>query len=172
MQGWYVAKTKPGREKSVELYISEKWGLDIFLPVIRRPRGKKAGIEPLFPTYLFCLFNGHNDVWPDIRWVPGLCYFLGAGGELVPVSQEIITQLKERTAWWNNGGFEPNFIFGEPVKITGGPLEGLEGIFKKYLPARQRCQVLLQIIGRQNEVELPVEVIQSQTNHRGLVLAT
>jgi transcriptional antiterminator RfaH len=172
MQGWYVAKTKPGRERSVELYISERWDIEVFLPRIRRPAGRKAGMEPLFPTYLFCLVDGRTDAWPDIRWVPGLCYFLGAGGELVPVSDEIIAHLKERVNWWNNGGCTPHFISGERVIITGGPLSGLEGIFKNYVPARQRCQVLLEIIGRQSEVELPVEVLQSRAGHRRLVLAT
>jgi transcription antitermination factor NusG len=128
-------------------------------------------MEPLFPTYLFCLVDSGTDAWPDIRWVPGLCYFLGAGGELVPVSDDIITHLKERIAWWNSGGFEPRFTCGERVVITGGPLAGLEGIFRKYLPARQRCQVLLQILGRQSEVELPLEVLKSRSGYRGLALA-
>jgi transcriptional antiterminator RfaH len=172
MQGWYVAKTKPGREKGVELYIAEKWGIEVFLPVIRRPSGGKPGMEPLFPTYLFCFIDGGSNVWPDIRWVPGLCYFLGAGQELVPVSEGLIAHLRQRVSWWNEGGFEPRFACGERVIVTSGPFAGLEGIFKKYVPARQRCQVLLKIVGRQSQVELPAEVLTSRSGYQGLALAT
>jgi transcription antitermination factor NusG len=172
MQRWYVAKTKPGREKSVALYIKEKWGIEVFLPTVRRPSGSKAATEPLFPTYLFCLVDDRPGVWPDIRWVPGLCYFLSAGQELVPVSEGLIAHLKQRIAWWNDGGFEPHFARGERVRVTGGPLAGLEGIFKRYVPARLRCQVLLEIIGRQSQVELPAEVLRNQSGYRGLALAT
>jgi transcriptional antiterminator RfaH len=174
MQGWCVAKTKPGREKSVEYYITERFDLEVFLPVIRRPSPsvKKAGMEPLFPTYLFCLVDGRSDVWPDIRWTPGLCYFLGAGQELVPVTDGLVTQLKQKVAWWNDGGFQPHFDRGERVIVTGGPLSGLEGIFTRYLPARQRCQVLLEVLGRQSTVELPVEILRGRSGYRGLALVT
>jgi transcriptional antiterminator RfaH len=174
MRGWCVAKTKPGREKSVEHHIAERFGLEVFLPVIRRPSVsvKKTGMEPLFPTYLFCLVEGRADVWPDIRWTPGLCYFLGAGQELVPVNDGLIVQLKQRVAWWNEGGFQPRFDHGERVLVTAGPFAGLEGIFTRYVPARQRCQVLLEVLGRQTTVELPAEVLRGRSGYRGLALVT
>jgi transcriptional antiterminator RfaH len=172
MEAWYVAKTKPTKEQNVETYITEKWGIDVFLPMIRRPVIKKSGFEPLFPTYLFCLIDTRSAVWPDIRWTPGLCYFLGAGQELVPVSNEIICHLKQRVSGWNDGGYLPRFATGERVLVTSGPFSGLEGIFERYMPARQRCQVLLQIVGRLSKVELPAEVLKSESCYRGLALAT
>jgi transcriptional antiterminator RfaH len=172
MKAWYVAKTKPVKERYVETYITEKWGVEVFLPIIRRPSSKKVVWEPLFPTYLFCLVDDQSAAWPDIRWTPGLCYFLGAGQELVPVSDELIAQLKKRVSWWNEGGYVPHFTHGERVVVTSGPFSGLEGIFERYVPARQRCQVLLQIIGQVTKVELPVEVINSYSHYQGLALAT
>ena len=166
MQGWYVAKTKPSREKSVELYITGKWGIEVFLPVIRRPSGAKAVMEPLFPTYLFCHIDSGSDAWTDIRWTPGLCYFLGAGRDTVPVSDTLIDHIRQRVGWWNDGGFEPRFASGERVIVTEGPFAGLEGIFKRYVPARRRCQVLLEIIGQQRKVELPPEVLRSRSGYR------
>jgi transcriptional antiterminator RfaH len=172
MQGWYIARTKPGREKGVELFIAEKWGIEVFLPVIRRPSLRKAAMEPLFPNYLFCHVDDRSGAWPDIRWVPGLCYFLGVGGEPIPVSDDLIAHLKQKVAWWNDGGFEPHFVSGENVIVTEGPFAGLEGIFEKYVPARQRCLVLLQIVGRQSQVEIPSEVLRSRSGYHGLALAT
>jgi transcription antitermination factor NusG len=172
MEAWYVAKTKPTKEKSVENYITEKWGIEVFLPIIRHPSSKKKGFEPLFPTYLFCLVDTLSDAWPAIRWVPGLCYFLGTGQELVPVSGELIARLKQRVSWWNEGGFVPHFVPGERVLVASGPFSGLEGIFERYLPARQRCQVLLQIVDRLSKVELPADILKSESGYRELALAT
>ncbi len=171
MEAWYVAKTKPAKEKRVETYITGKWNLEVFLPIIRRPSDNKSVFEPLFPTYLFCRIDAQSAVWPDIRWVPGLCYFLSAGQQLVPVSDEIITHLKQRVSWWNDGGYVPRFRSGERVLISVGPFSGMEGVFKRYLPARQRCFVLLEFLGHANKVEVPVEILRADIRCRGLALA-
>ncbi|HEY4712546.1 MAG TPA: transcription termination/antitermination NusG family protein [Dehalococcoidia bacterium] len=172
MESWFVAKTKPAKERYVETCLSEKWGVAVFLPVIRRPSSNKSAFELLFPTYLFCRFDTQSTIWPAIRWVPGLCYFLGVSQQLVPVSDELIAELRQRVSWWNEGGYIPRFTPGERVVINSGPLSGAEGIFQRYLPARQRCQVLLQVLGQQNKVELPVQTLNSEHRYRRLALAT
>jgi transcriptional antiterminator RfaH len=172
MESWFVAKTKPAKERYVETCISDKWGIDVFFPIIRRPENNKPTFEPLFPTYLFCRFDTQSIIWPAIRWVPGLCYFLGVGQQLVPISDEIITDIRKRVYWWNEGGYIPHFTLGERVVVTSGPFSGIEGIFQKYLPTRQRCQVLLQILGQQNKVELPTQYLNAEGRYRGLALAT
>ncbi|MFC1932954.1 transcription termination/antitermination protein NusG [Chloroflexota bacterium] len=172
MEAWYVAKTKPSKERMVETYLTEGQGVEVFLPLIRRPADKKAGWEPLFPTYLFCLVDPQSSDWGAIRWAPGLSYFLGASQELVPVPDEIIARLKQRTSWWNEDGYVPHFAPGEGLEVTSGPFSGLEAIFQRYIPARQRCQVLLQILGRLAKVEVPAEVLKGKSPYRGLVYAT
>jgi transcription antitermination factor NusG len=169
---WYVAKTKPTKEKSVNLYITKKWEIEVFSPMIRHPSSKKLAMEPLFPTYLFCLIDLQSEVWPEIRWVPGLCYFLGMGAQLVPVADDFITHLKERVSWWNEGGYQTDFTRDEKVIVTDGPFSGLEGIFRRYIPARRRCEVLLQVVGRQSMVEIPAEALGSGYEYRKLALAT
>jgi transcription antitermination factor NusG len=169
---WYVAKTRPAKEKSVSLYVAKRWGVEVFAPMIRHPSGKRLGMEPLFPTYLFCLVDLQSEVWPEIRWVPGLCYFLGMGPQLVPVADGLITHLKKHVSWWNEGGYQPNFTRDEEVIVTDGPFSGLEGIFKRYIPARRRCEVLLQIVGQQSMVEIPAEALGSRYHYCRLALAT
>ena len=172
MEAWYVAKTKVRKERLVEIYLTEKLGVEVFLPLIRRPAGIKAGLEPLFPTYLFCFVNPQSADWPAIRWAHGLSYFLGASRELVPVSDELIAHLKQRVSWWNEGGYVPQFASGEQVMVTSGPFSGLEGIFQRYVPARQRCQVLLEILGRLAKVEVTAEILRGKLPYRGLAFAT
>lgn len=172
MEAWYVAKTKPTKERWLETYLTQKMGVDVFLPIIRRPAGSKVRWEPLFPSYLFCQVDFESDDWPGVRWAPGLSYFLGTGDEIVPVSDELVANLKQRVSWWNDGGYTPRFAPGERVVVTSGPFSGLEGIFQRYIPARQRCQVLLQFLGQPNKVELPAEVLMAESPYRGLALTT
>lgn len=171
MEAWFVAKTKPSKERFAETCITDKWGIEVFFPVIRRPFCNKSAFESLFPTYLFCRFDTQSNIWPAIRWVPGLCYFLGAGQQIVPVSDELIDALRKRVARWNDGGHLPRFSPGDRVVVAEGPFSGVEGIFQKYMPARQRCQVLLQILGQQNRVELPAQSLSSERPYHGLALA-
>jgi transcription antitermination factor NusG len=172
MESWFVAKTKAAKERYVENSIFEKWSVETFFPIIRRPSNDKSTFEPLFPTYLFCRFDIQSDIWPAIRWVPGLCYFLGAGQQIVPVSDELITDLRKRIYRWNEGGYIPRFTLGERVVVTSGPFSGVGGIFQRYLHARQRCQILLQILGQQNKVELPVQALNAERRYCELALTT
>ncbi len=171
MEAWYVAKTKPTKERWVKTYLTEEMGVDVFLRIIRRPAGGKAKWEPLFPTYLFGFVDLQSADWPAIRWVPGLSYFLATGQEITPVSDELITHLKQRVSWWNDDGYAPRFSPGDRVVVTRGPFSGLEGIFQRYVPARQRCQVLLQVLGQFTKVELPAEALKAESPYRRLDLA-
>jgi transcription antitermination factor NusG len=171
MESWFVAKTKPAKERYVETCVLEKWGIDAFFPIIRCPLHNKPAFEPLFPTYLFCRFDTESIVWPAIRWIPGLRYFLGTGQQLVPVSDKLIVDIRKRIYQWNEGRYMRHFTLGERVLVTGGPFSGVEGIFQKYLSARQRCQILLQVLGQQNKVELPVQFLYDKRHYRGLALA-
>ncbi|MFC2071728.1 transcription termination/antitermination protein NusG [Chloroflexota bacterium] len=172
METWYVAKTKPSKERLVETYLIERQGVEVFLPLIRRPAYKKAGWEPLFPSYIFCRVDQQSTDWPAIRWAPGLSYFLGYGERLATVSDELVSNLKKRVSRWNEGECVPRFAPGEQVVVTSGSFSGLEAIFQRYIPARQRCQVLLQILGRLAKVEVPSEVLEGRVHYRGLALAT
>jgi len=172
VEAWYVAKTKPRKERLVENYLTRGQGVEVFLPYIRRPAGKKGGLELLFPTYIFCLVDPQSADWGAIRWAPGVSYFLGAGHELTPVSDEIITHLKYKVSWWNNGGCTPSFAFGDRITITNGPFSGLEAIFQRYIPARQRCQVLIEILGQFAKAEVPIENVRNRLPYQRLVYAT
>ena len=171
MKAWYVAKTKPAKERIVETFLNNKEDVEVFLPRIRRPLVNKIGWEMLFPTYIFCRVDPQSDDWPAIRWAPGLSYFLGAGQELVPVSEEIISHLKNRVFDWNEREYTPQFTPGELLTVTDGPFYGFDAIFQRYIPARQRCQVLIEIMGRLAKAEMPVEAIRSKSPYKGLAFA-
>lgn len=149
----------------VENYLKDMYDVEVFLPSIRRPVGKRNAWEPLFPMYIFCHVDPLAVDWPAIRWAPGLSYFLGVNQELVPVPEMVIGEIKERVCLWNERASGSRFAPGDKVTVTAGPFAGLEAIFQRYVPARQRCEVLLQIINRLARVEIPVEALGGKAQY-------
>jgi len=49
---------------------------------------------------------------------------------------------------------DTEFVPGDEVQITEGPFRGLAAVVRRYLPAAQRVQVLLEFLGRSTPVEV------------------
>lgn len=155
MNGWYVAKSKPRKEDWLITSLTQL-GVEVFYPRIRARKRGKLLTEPLFPTYLFCHFDGAPTNWPAIRWAPGLNYFLSTDRIPTRVPDEMMAFLDEQVKRWNGEGHkERSLKTGDTVVVDNGPFAGLEGIFQAYIGPRQRCKILIQTMGRLATVELP-----------------
>ena len=154
MLNWYVAKTKPQKERFLTTFLAQ-WDVETFLPEIVRPTARTGGNDLLFPTYLFCQMDSQSPKWPIVRWAPGLSYFLSTDGQPTGVPDSLIEYLQERVQRWNGGEFHHRWTAGERVPVIRGPFAGLEGIFQSYIPARRRGQILLEVVGRLALVEIP-----------------
>ena len=165
MYAWYVAKIRVGKQLWA-LTNLERWGIKTFSPEILRPDRRKPRVEPLFPGYLFCRFDPESPVAPIARWSPGLAYFLGTSEGPTRLPDDLIAYLHERVAWWNNDGYQRPFRPGDQVVVQQGPLAGLEGVFQRYLPARRRCEVLVDIVGRMARAEVPQTYLRNTEPHR------
>ncbi len=150
---WFIAKSKPRKEQYLISGLS-RLGIETFYPYIRQP-GKQGKSEPLFSTYVFCRFDESDSRWQTVRWAQGLSYFLTSGGRVSPVSDSLVNVIRDRTSDWNEGTYQKMFVPGERVVVASGPFAGLDAIFKSYIPARRRCEVLLQVVGAATPVELP-----------------
>lgn len=171
MEAWYVAKTKVQKERLVENYLSEKLGVDVFIPYIQNAQKRNTGMEMLFPSYIFCFVDPQSRDWGAIRCAPGVSYFLGYGNELVPVSEDIINHIKSKVSIWNNKQDACQFKAGDRIKVINGVFSGLDVIFHRYIPSRQRCQVLIEVLGQLSKVEIPVENIHKKQPNLSLVYA-
>ncbi|MCS7207695.1 MAG: hypothetical protein NZ951_07180 [Dehalococcoidia bacterium] len=156
---WYVLKTKPRAERLVQETLA-RWGIEHYAPMILRPYGARRTSEYLFPGYIFVRLDNSSPQWPLVRWAPGVAYFVGQEREAIPVPDALIEHIRRRTEEWNAGGYQRALQPGERVKVTEGPFAGLDAIFQRYLPARQRCEVLLHIVNRWVKTELPAPVLR------------
>jgi transcription antitermination factor NusG len=92
----------------------------------------------------------------------------GNGPQAVP--RLVINALKERLDSLNAEGGLPqhNFKLGETVWLKSGPFRGLQAIFLGPLTPSARVKILLEFLGRSNEVKVDLgDLIHSHASHAG-----
>lgn len=132
-------------------------------------------LVPLFPRYFFAKFSLTDGKWHDLF---GLAHIRGlvcdnAGGRPMPapVDDSIVAKLKgmqidgaiPSTATIKQIAYE----LGEQVRITAGPLEGLNGTVERLpdVPIEQldesaRLRLLVSLFGRRSVIELAITDIE------------
>ena len=153
MQSWYIAKINVQKETVLETFLSN-YGVGAFSPKIIY-LGQKGGTpKPLFPTYMFFDVDPESSTWPIVRWAPGIMYFLPRDGYPAPIPQALIDFLRQRTTQWNDSSNSSRLRQGDKVVVTGGPFDKLEGVFQSYIPSKDRCRILLDVVGQLTRVEI------------------
>ena len=164
---WYAAKVHRGRESALREQLVPL-GIVLYHPEIIVNKQGRRRLEPLFPSHLFCKADPEDATWLQVRRATGLKYFLGPEHRPTPVEDRIVDTLRERVADWNSGGWREVFKPGDPVLVNAGPFKGLEAIFVRYLPAKERCKILLATLAHQHEVELDTAVTSSPSGPKPL----
>lgn len=125
---WFAAYTYPRHEKRVAAMLSQ---LEIrnFCPVYtasHRWKKRKARVKlPLFPGYVFV--NISNEQRIRVLSAPGVVQIVGSRGKPSPLPADQIEAL-QRTLESREAEPHPFIAPGHTVRITCGPLQGLEGI--------------------------------------------
>lgn len=159
-RGWYALYTRPRHEKAVAKNLIAK-GFTIFLPLYSAPHRWKDRTKvimlPLFSCYVFIQWCAHRHL--DVVTTPGV-HSLVCCGDLparIPQAEiEGIRQLVERSI-----KIEPHpFIrYGDRVRVTAGPLEGIEGILvrKKNF---NRIVLTVELLGKSAAAEVDVSLVE------------
>src|SRR5579859_5486148 len=134
---WYTVQSKRHNERRVVDYLATR-AIPTFFPlveVVRRRNGRRRmGLEPLFPGYIFVHlepFDRSCRCWDTVRWSPGVHRILGTEYEPVPVPENAILAIRDRTR--ELGFVRPGFRFrnGDRVRFRYGQLEGMEDIIDR-----------------------------------------
>ena len=127
---WYALHTKPHKEKSVALLLSEH-DIETFFPtMLSHTKNKQKRNVPFFRGYIFAsldLENGDSAPW---RWTPGLRYIVAYGDEPIPIPDDVILQLNQKAqelSSWAKIHKHP-FKLGDTVRIKSGPFRDMLGI--------------------------------------------
>ena len=144
---WYCIQTKPLKESQTAAYLNETLGLETYFPRLRQQkvirRVRRAVIRPLFPRYLFCRFDAGLQ-FRAARYAPDVVDVVSFGDRPAVVDQSIIAELK---GWAGEAvdiiTIQPQLALGDQVRITDGPLRGLQASIVEERSDRDRVAVLL-----------------------------
>lgn len=154
---WYCARTKPKHEHIAAANLAKRLGLEVFQPRLRLERATRRGVvrvvEPLFPCYVFvrCAIDERVD---DIRHVTGVSSLVHFGDRIPPVPDAVIEELKQCFDDGEPMAVEERLIPGMEVTVAEGAFLGFHGIVLKVMTAKQRVQILLDILGRSTLTEV------------------
>ena len=138
---WYVLHTLSGQELNVKQYIEnsvrekglENLILRVFIPtedVVEMRHGKKRTVQKkFFPGYILVLMEVTKITKAFIKNVPGVMGFITAGDTPVPLSDEELESIVQRTKKEKAvQKMDIPFSEGDPVKVIDGPFKDFTGV--------------------------------------------
>ncbi len=162
---WYVLHTYSGYEENVSQNLKQRIDsmdmedkiFNILIPIekkIKIKNGKRKVVEEkIFPGYVLVEMVVNDDSWYVVRNTPNVTGFIGTGTTPTPISEKEIKDLQKRM-----GVEEPKFkidiAVNSPVMITDGPFKNLEGKISAIDEAKGKVKVLVNMFGRETNVEL------------------
>lgn len=164
---WYGARTKPKHEHIAAANLRKHLGLEVFSPRLRMEKLTRRGLvkvtEPLFPCYIFvnCVLEDSLD---DIQHTVGVNRLLSFGGKIPQVADKIIVELQECFENEEVIQLQSSLSPGDEVTVAAGAFAGMSAWVLKSLPAKQRVQILLDILGRPTTVEVGRDALMLKKN--------
>jgi transcriptional antiterminator NusG len=123
---WFAVRVKSNRENIVFTHLSMR-GYETLLPRYALPSTERARVKQraLFPGYVFCRFDISERL--PVLMLPAVVHIVGIGRTPVPIEDEEIESL--RLTLDSRLPVHPvDYIVGECVRITSGPLVGAIGV--------------------------------------------
>lgn len=172
---WYCARTKPKHEHIAAACVRDRLGLEVFYPRLRVERATQRGVmrvvEPLFPCYIFvhCVLAQSLN---EIQYSSGISTVVHFSTNIPTIPDPIIEELQDCFEGEEPMTAKEAIVPGVEVLVAEGSFEGMHALVLRVLPAKQRVQVLLSVLGRPTPVEINrSSVTLEQSNLRDLVPA-
>lgn len=154
---WYAICCKPRQEELAELHLRRQ-GFEIYLPRItcrkyRRGRWTDV-IEPLFPRYVFIRIDFSQQSIAPIRSTRGVVGLVRFGGQAAALPSTVMDELIRRADLQGlHHDHRPPMEPGESVRLIGGPLLGMEGVYLEQ-DSQKRVILLLELLGKVNRMSV------------------
>ena len=149
---WYLAYTEPRREV-VALDHLDRQGYEVYLPLY-------GDREPMFPRYLFFRPASVSQSIAPVRSTRGVQQVVRFGSVYARVDPAVIAGIRIQEV--HSRGSKPTRhpAPGQRVRVNSDApaFAGLEGLV--HSSATKRIVVLMEILGRQTPVKLPVEKLE------------
>lgn len=142
---WYAVHTHANQEDRADMHLA-RLGVETLLPRARETRrtreGRRSVIVPLFPGYLFARLDIERHL-RSVSYARGVRQVVAFGAVPAVVPDDVIESVRSRLVEGVLTWAAPHFERGQAVRVTEGPLGGLDAVFERELPAHQRVVLLL-----------------------------
>lgn len=169
---WYCIHTKPKCEHIAAAAVRQLGNVETYCPRIRfqrsTPRGKVWFVEALFPSYFFARFV-YSELFRGVKYAHNVIRIVGFGGEASPVPESAIESLRQEMQGVEVREVHYGVQVGDTVEVAEGPMRGLKGIVESLASGEHRVKLLLEFLGRQSLVEVPVSKLLSEKAPRDVM---
>lgn len=161
MEKWYAVMAKPRQERSASLSL-EQAGIDTYYPEIKESLmvgGKRLSRQAgLFPGYFFARFDFQRQ-YRTVCYCRGVRKIVAFGHVPAEVEPEFLEDIKARIVKHDVVEI-PTFSRGEIVRISHGPLAGLNAVFESAIPRKERVVLLLRMLFYQSRAVVQLSDIE------------
>ena len=167
MERWYAVQVRTGREEAV-LQLSKKMIdgsvlKECFIPYYERMKRYQGEWHKeqyiLFPGYIFLVTEQVDELFWELKKVPGLTKILGDGMEFVPIKEEEKVILQKMGGSDHIAEMSKGYVIGDIVTVISGPMKEMKGKIK-FIDRHKRLAVIeIEMFGRKTEVRLGLEIV-------------
>ncbi|MBR6779333.1 MAG: transcription termination/antitermination factor NusG [Clostridia bacterium] len=173
---WYVLHVFSGYENvakqnleiTVEKYDLQNRVFDIIIPMedeLVEKRGKKVLVpKKTMPGYILVKMMYGDDIWHAITRTQYVTGFVGPKGRPVCITDDEARRLGVDGAKNGEAKMEINVAVGDLVEIIDGSLASFVGTVKSVDAENMKVTVLVEMFGRESEVELGFNQIRISNN--------
>lgn len=154
---WYAVYTRSRHEKQVET-ILRRQALETYLPLRRtwsRRRDRRVTVDlPALPGYLFVRCTLYGEVRAQIKKTSGVIRLVENAGQPCAVPESQVQSLRILLERSFEVEAHPYFNIGDRVRITRGPLLGVEGFLTRVATGRHKLVVAVEFVNQAVAVEV------------------
>jgi transcriptional antiterminator NusG len=165
---WYALWTRSRQERVTALRLASL-GISHYLPLqfqIRQWSDRKQPVEtPLFPGYVFVQMDLAAGQKLDVLKAQGVVGFVGNSSGPLPIPESQIAFVRKVTACRAECTSGPLMKQGDPVRVVGGLLAGLEGVLVRF-GSDSKLVISIEMIQRSVAVTISEKDVQPLHEYR------
>lgn len=159
---WFCIRSHLKHEHIAAAHLRQVPDVEVFSPRLRLLRSTRRGrewcAESLFPNYLFARFDLESRL-ERVQYTPSVKMVLRFGDTVPSIPDAIIQELQRDLELTNSQVLVAAPEEGEEVEVAAGAFKGANGRVTRVLPAKQRVEILLDLMGRSIMTELSLDLV-------------
>lgn len=170
MVEWRLVQVRPNAD-GIAIKNIERQGFCAFRPleIVTSIRGGRfvSRLRSFFPGYMFAGYAGPAAPWSAINSTYGVARLVKFGDRPTAVPNLLVDELQAACDDQGVISLASRIVAGANVEVASGSLAGFVGEVERLTPD-QRALVLIEFLGKQTRVSLPVAQLKVASPHSGV----